>query len=64
VNPGTLKTPNYNLTTQSVKKFLISVNLGETDAITFEDFILRKPVPKLWKGAGVVRENCSTHRGK
>ena len=49
----------------SVKKFLTSVNLiGETDAITFEDFMLRKPVQKLGKGSCVVRENCSTPRGK
>jgi hypothetical protein len=49
----------------SVKKVLTSVNLiRKTDAITFEDFILRKPVPKLWKAVWVVRENCSTHRGK
>jgi hypothetical protein len=49
----------------SVKKFLTSVNLiREIDAITFEAFILRKPVAKLWKGACVVREKCSTHRGK
>jgi len=48
-----------------VKKFLTSVNLiGESDAITFEDFILQKPVPKLWKAVCVVRENCSTHMGK
>jgi hypothetical protein len=51
--------------TISVKKFLTSVNLiRQTDAITFEDFILRKPVPKLWKAVCVVRENCSTHREK
>ena len=49
----------------SVKKFLTSFNLiGQTDAITFEHFIFRKPVPKLWKGAGVVRGNCSTQMGK
>jgi hypothetical protein len=49
----------------SVKKFLTSVNLiGETDAITFEYFLLRKPVPKLWKAVCAVRENCSTHMGK
>ena len=49
------------------KTFIIhfAVNfIGETDAITFEDFILRKPVPKLWKAVGAVRENCSTHMGK
>src|SRR4028118_2108696 len=39
----------------SVKEILTSVNLiGTTDAIRFEPFIIRKLVPKLWKGAGVV----------
>jgi hypothetical protein len=43
-----------------VKKRLLEltspVNLiGETDGITFEDFILRKPVPKLGKAVCVVR---------
>jgi transposase len=35
--------------------------LGSFDAITFEAFIVRKLVPKLWKGACVVLDNCSIH---
>jgi hypothetical protein len=44
----------------SVKEVLTSVNLiGRTDALTFEVFIIRKLVPKLWKGACVLMDNCS-----
>ena len=39
----------------SVNEILTSVNLiGGTDAITFEAFIIRKLVPKLWKAGCVV----------
>ena len=49
----------------SVKEILTSVNLiGGTDAITFEAFIIRKLVPKLWKGACVVMDNCPFHLGE
>ena len=49
----------------SVKQILTSVNLiGGTDAITFEAFIIIKLVPKLWKGACVVMDNCSIHLGE
>ncbi|MEG4288609.1 hypothetical protein Q5692_08795 [Microcoleus sp. C2C3] len=49
----------------SVKEILTSVNLiGGTDAITFEPFIIRKLVPKLWKGACVVIDNCPIHLGE
>jgi hypothetical protein len=49
----------------SVNKVLTSVNLiGTTDAITFEAFIIRKLVPKLWKGACVVMNNCAIHTGE
>ncbi len=49
----------------SVNKILTSVNLiGGTDAITFEAFIIRKLVPKLWKGACVVMDNCPLHLGE
>jgi hypothetical protein len=49
----------------SVKEVLTSVNLiGTTDAITFEAFIIRKLVPKLWKGAYVVMDNCTIHTGE
>lgn len=37
---------------------------GATDGITFEAFIVRKLVPSLWKGACVVLDNCSIHKGK
>jgi transposase len=49
----------------SVNKILTSVNLiGGTDAFTFEAFIIRKLVPKLWKGACVVMDNCPIHLGE
>ena len=49
----------------SVHEILTSVNLiGGTDAITFEAFITRKLVPKLWKGACVVMDNCPIHLGE
>lgn len=38
--------------------------LGATDGLTFEAFISQKLVPKLWKGADVVMDNCSIHKGK
>lgn len=42
-----------------------SVNLiGPIDGITFEAFIHRKLVPKLWKGACVLMDNYSIHLGK
>jgi hypothetical protein len=45
----------------SVNKVLTSVNLiGTTDRIKFEAFIIRKLVPKLGKGAGVVMDNNYT----
>jgi transposase len=49
----------------SVNEVLTSVNLiGTTDRITFEAFIIRKLVPKLWKGACVVMDNCTIHTGE
>ena len=49
----------------SVNEILTSVNLiGGTDAITFEAFIVRKLVPKLWKGACVVMDNCPIYLGE
>jgi hypothetical protein len=49
----------------SVNEVLTSVNLtGTTDAITFEAFIIRKLVPKLWKGACVVMDYCTIHTGE
>jgi len=49
----------------SVKKVLTSVNLiGRKDALIFEAFIIRKLVPKLWKGACVLMDNCSIYMEK
>jgi len=49
----------------SVNEVLTSVNLiGTTDAITFEAFIIRKLVPKLWKAGCVVMDNCTIHTGE
>ena len=49
----------------SGKEILTSVNLiGGTDAITFEAFMIRKLVSKLWKGACVVMDNCPIHQGE
>jgi len=49
----------------SVNELLTSVNLtGTTDAITFEAFIIRKLVPKLWNGACVVMDNYTIHTGE
>jgi hypothetical protein len=38
--------------------------LGSTDGLTFEAFISQRLVPKLWKGACVIMDNCSIHLGK
>lgn len=38
--------------------------LGATNGLTFEAFIAQKLVPKLWKGACVVMDNCSVHLGE
>lgn len=35
--------------------------LGSTDKLTFEAFISQRLVPKLWKGAFVIMDNCSIH---
>jgi len=37
---------------------------GATDGITFEAFLVRKLIPKLWKGACIVLDNCNIHKGK
>lgn len=37
--------------------------MGGIDTVTFEGFISQKLVPKLWKGACVVMDNCSIHKG-
>jgi len=38
--------------------------IGTTDGLTFEAFISQRLVPKLWKGACVIMDNCSIHKGK
>ena len=49
----------------SLKGIVASINLlGSTDQLTFEAFVIRKLVPNLWKGATVVWDNCSIHKGK
>ena len=49
----------------ALKGILASINLlGSTDRLTFEAFVVRKLVPKLWKGATVVWDNYSIHKGK
>jgi transposase len=37
--------------------------VGSTDGLTFEAFVATKLVPQLWKGACVVMDNCSIHKG-
>ena len=36
--------------------------MGSTDSLTFEAFIARKVVPKLWPSACVILDNCSIHK--
>lgn len=38
--------------------------LGSVKGLTFEAFIACKLVPKLWKGAYVIMDNCSIHKGE
>jgi transposase len=38
--------------------------LGSIDGLTFEAFIAQRLVPKLWKGACVILDNCSIHLGE
>jgi transposase len=53
------------LSAVTLKKILTFFNVwGATDGVTFEAFIVRKLVPKLWKGACVVLDNCSIHKGE
>ena len=48
-----------------LKGLITQVSLiGAIDGLTFEAFISQKLVPKLWKGAYVVMDNCSIHKGK
>ena len=36
--------------------------LGYMDALTFDAFISQRLLPKLWKGAFVVMDNCKIHK--
>jgi transposase len=38
--------------------------IGTTDGLTFEAFVSQRLVPKLWKGACVIMDNCSIHKGE
>ncbi len=38
--------------------------LGAVDGLLFEAFIAQKLVPKLWKGAWVILDNCPIHKSK
>jgi transposase len=38
--------------------------LGSVDTLTFDAFIAQKLVPKLWKGAVVIMDNCSIHKSQ
>lgn len=49
----------------SLTEVLANFNvMGTTDGLTFEAFIAQKLVPKLWKGACVILDNCSIHKGE
>ncbi len=49
----------------ALKGIVASINLlGSTDRLTFEAFVIRQLVPKLWKGATVVWDNYSIHKGE
>jgi transposase len=37
---------------------------GSVDGVTFEAFIVKKLIPKLWKGACVVMDNARIHLGE
>ena len=49
----------------SFKEVLASSNIyGSVDGITFEAFIVKQLVPKLWKNACVVMDNARIHFGE
>jgi transposase len=48
----------------SLKEVIVQWSaLGAVDGLTFEAFIACALVPKLWKGAVVIMDNCSIHKG-
>ncbi len=49
----------------SIKEIVTSVNLlGGIDNLTFTAFIHQKLLPNLWKGACVIMDNYSIHKGE
>ena len=49
----------------ALKGIVASINiLGVTDGLTFEAFVRQKLIPNLWKGATVVWDNSTIHKGK
>ena len=48
----------------ALKGIVASVNVyGSSNGITFEAFVINKLVPKLWKGACVILDNSTIHKG-
>ena len=53
------------LSALSVKEVLASSNIsGAVDGATFEAFLVKKLIPKLWKNACVVMDNAKIHKGE
>ena len=53
------------ITALSFKEVLASSNIyGSVDGVTFEAFIVKQLVPKLWKNACVVMDNARIHFGE
>ena len=53
------------LSALSLEEVLASSNIyGAIDGITFEAFIAKELVPKLWKNACVVMDNAKIHQGE
>uniref|UniRef100_B8HXD3 Transposase n=1 Tax=Cyanothece sp. (strain PCC 7425 / ATCC 29141) TaxID=395961 RepID=B8HXD3_CYAP4 len=53
------------LSAMSLQKVVTHCSLmGATDGLTFEAFIARKLVDKLWKEACVLMDRCSIHLGE
>jgi transposase len=49
----------------ALKGIVTSINLlGATDGLTFEAFVMQLLVPNLWKGATVVWDNSTIHKGQ
>jgi len=49
----------------ALQGIVASINiLGAIDGLTFEAFVLQKLIPNLWKGATVVWDNSTIHKGK